>query len=95
MLPLSLGDGHPVRDPVEHFRKFYADTAVYGTTAALMCGYDFFGADHLLFGTDAPMGPEYGLTVDTIHCVNSMSISDVDKEKIFEQNAVKLLKLAI
>ena len=95
LLPLSLGDGHPVRDPVEHFRKFYADTAVYGTTAALMCGYDFFGVDHLLFGTDAPMGPEYGLTVDTINCVNSMGIPDVEKEKIFEQNAVKLLRLAI
>ena len=41
---------------IEHLRKFYNDTAVYGNTAALMCGYAFFGADHLLFGTDAPLG---------------------------------------
>lgn len=95
LLPVALGKGHPVKDPVEHFRKFYADTAVYGTTAALMCGYDFFGADHLLFGTDAPMGPEYGLTTGTIHCVERMEIPDIEKEKIFVQNAIRLLKVGI
>jgi aminocarboxymuconate-semialdehyde decarboxylase len=33
---------------------FYADTALYGGTASLMCSYNFFGVDHLLFGTDMP-----------------------------------------
>ena len=47
MLPNNLGVGHSVHDPVERFRKFYADTAVYGTVSALMWEYDFFGADHL------------------------------------------------
>lgn len=83
------------RNPIEHFRKFYNDTAVCGSTAALMCGYDFFGADHLLFGTDAPLGPGFGLTLETIRSIEKMGIPDIDKEKIFEQNAVKLLRLAI
>ena len=95
LLPNSLGVGHSVHDPVEHFRKFYADTAVYGTASALMCGYDFFGADHLLFGTDAPMGPGNGLTEGTIRCVERMEIPSIEKEKIFRQNAIRLLKVAI
>jgi len=84
-----------VRNPEEHFRKFYNDTAVYGNTSALMCAYDFFGADRLLYGTDAPLGPRYGLTQETIASIERMSIPDEEKEKILTQNAVKLLSLAI
>jgi uncharacterized protein len=84
-----------IRNPEEHFRKFYNDTAVYGNTNALMCGYGFFGADHLLFGTDAPLGPRYGLTGETISSIERMSIPENEKEKIFSQNAVNLLRLPI
>jgi predicted TIM-barrel fold metal-dependent hydrolase len=79
----------------EHFRKFYGDTAVYGHTPALMCAYDFFGADHLLFGTDAPLGPRWGMVEDTIASIERMAIPDVDKEKILKKNAVDLFKLAL
>lgn len=88
-----FGFGHSVRNPGEHFRKFYVDTAVYGSTPALMCGHAFFGTDHILFGTDAPLGPRFGLTGDTIASIEQMSIPDIDKEKIFMQNAVELLRL--
>ena len=90
---LILASGHSVRNPEEHFRKFYNDTAVYGNTSALMCGYGFFGADHLLFGTDAPLGPGFGLTLETIKSIERMSIPDNEKEKVFWQNAVNLLRL--
>ena len=84
----TLKPGHPVRNKwKEHFRKFYNDTATMGSTASLMCGYDFFGAEHLLFGTD-------GLTVETIKSVNRMDIPDTEKEMIFSQNAIDLLNLA-
>jgi predicted TIM-barrel fold metal-dependent hydrolase len=79
----------------EHFRKFYNDTAVYGNTSALMCAYDYFGADHLLFGTDAPLGPRWGMVEDTIASIERMAIPDADKEKILKKNAVDLLKLAL
>ncbi len=79
----------------EHFRKFYNDTAVYGNTSALMCAYDYFGADHLLFGTDAPLGPRWGMVEDTIASIERMTIPDTDKEKILKKNAVDLLKLAL
>jgi aminocarboxymuconate-semialdehyde decarboxylase len=80
--------GHPFHKRKEHLRKFYNDTATMGTTSALMCGYDFFGADHLLFGTD-------GLTLETIKAVDRMDIADTEKEKIFSQNAIYLLHIAI
>ncbi len=85
-----------VINPVEHLRRFYGDTAVSGSTAALMCGYSFFGAEHILFGTDAPFGPSTpGLTLETIRAVERMDIPDTDKEKIFERNAIKLLRVPI
>lgn len=93
LYPLDFDIGE-MRNPVDIFKKFYGDTATYGSSSAVMCGYDFFGADHLLFGTDAPMPPN-GLTQETIRSIELTSINDDDKQKIFEQNAIDLLKLAI
>lgn len=94
LFPLAFEMDNPVRNWGDDFRKFYNDTATYGITSALMCGYDFFGVDHILFGTDAPLGPWYGVTSETIESVQKMNISETDREKIFKQNAVKLLKIA-
>lgn len=95
LFPLAFEMGNPVRNWADEFRKFYNDTATYGITSALMCGYDYFGSDHILFGTDSPLGPKYGLTEETIDSVQRMNISEADREKIFKQNAVKLLKIAL
>ena len=83
---------------VQNFRKFYADTALYGNSAALMCGYDYFGADHLLFGTDMPLGAGdfakgYLGTQDTIRSIEQMDVPTIDKDKIFQDNAKRLLRL--
>jgi predicted TIM-barrel fold metal-dependent hydrolase len=93
--PLQFGRSHQIRNSLEHFRKFYADTATYGSTSALTCGYDFFGAEHLLFGSDAPLGPPSGLTLETIRSIERMNITDAEKEKIFFQNAMELLRIAL
>ncbi|OGO25078.1 MAG: hypothetical protein A2144_14210 [Chloroflexi bacterium RBG_16_50_9] len=84
-----------VRNPEEHFRKFYVDTALYGNTDGLMLGYSYFGVDHVLFATDAPLGPRYGLTAETISSIEQMLIPEADKNKIFTKNAVNLLRLPI
>jgi aminocarboxymuconate-semialdehyde decarboxylase len=83
--------------PEEYFRRFYTDTALIGNTPALMCAYNFFGADHLLFGTDAPFDAQLGDygTKRTIQAVEQMAISEEDKKKIFESNARKLLRLPV
>jgi predicted TIM-barrel fold metal-dependent hydrolase len=82
---------------IDYFRMFYNDTAIYGNTPALMCAHAFFGTEHLLFGTDMPYGPGIGeeFTRVTIDAIEGMSISAVDKQKIFEGNAKALLRLDI
>ena len=44
------------KSPIEYYKMFYNDTALYGNTPALMCAYAFCGADHLLFAADMPLG---------------------------------------
>ena len=85
------------RPPMDYFKLFYADTAIYGNTAGLMCSYDFFGAGHLLFGTDMPYDSQFGLTFtgETIKSIEQMAISDTEKKMIFEANARRLLRLAV
>jgi len=85
-------DKRPLTD---HFRVFYADTALYGDVPGLMCGLAFFGTDHMLFGTDFPWDVEMGNRYirQTINAVKSMDISEVDRAKIFEGNARRLLSL--
>jgi uncharacterized protein len=94
MAHVPFGGLSNILNPVGHLRKFYADTATYGSTAALECGYSFFGADHLLFGTDAPLGPRFGITLETIKGLQKMEISPLEKEKIFSENAINILKEA-
>ena len=51
--------------------------------------YEKHGADKMLFGTDSPWHtPQMELRL-----INSLEISDGDKEKIFHKNAEKLLNL--
>ncbi len=80
---------------IEYFKKFYGDTALNGSIPALLCGYAFWGADHLVFGTDMPYGgTERGNTTEiTISDVEAMDLSDSDKVKILSGNAKKLLRL--
>jgi aminocarboxymuconate-semialdehyde decarboxylase len=83
------------RQPIEYYRMFYADTALYGGTPSLLCGYAFFGPDHILFATDMPYDSEGGdrYTRQTIDAVEQMSIPAKEKEQIFHENARKILKL--
>jgi predicted TIM-barrel fold metal-dependent hydrolase len=83
------------KHPIEYFRMFYADTALNGNTSALMCAYDFFGEDRLLFGTDMPYDSQNGaLAVNqTVEAVDHMDISRRSKKKIYEGNALRLLRI--
>lgn len=84
------------KPPIEYFKMFYYDTAIYGSTPSLMCAYAFCGADHMLFGTDMPYDSQLGerYTRQTIEAIERMDISELGKKEIFEDNAKKLLRLA-
>ncbi|MFC1970435.1 amidohydrolase family protein [Chloroflexota bacterium] len=81
--------------PLDYYRMFYVDTSVSGNTSALMCAHAFYGADHMLFGTDMPYDRGNGdiKVRETIRSIEEMAISESDKQKIFEGNAKKLLHL--
>ncbi len=79
-----------------NLHKFYVDTALYGNTPGLMCGYAFFGADHILFGADMPLGGSpAGFMDETLRAVDMMDIPQADKDKIYLENAIKLLGLSV
>ncbi len=85
------------KPPFDYFKEFYADTALSGSTSGLMCGYNFFGADHMLFGTDMPYGRQKGRLVykAVIDSIERMDIAQGDKQKIFEENAKMVLELSM
>src|SRR6185369_158983 len=83
------------RSPLDAYRLFYCDTAIQGNTPALMCAWEFFGPDHMVFATDMPYDNELGsrLYRETIPAVEAMPISDTDRQKIFAGNARRLFRL--
>ncbi len=80
---------------LEYFKMFYADTALFGSLAGTLCGLAFFGVDRILFASDSPFDPERGpgYIRETIKIVDALPISDADRQKIYEGNARKLLKI--
>ena len=82
-------------NPLDTFKKFYADTASFGSTSAIQAGIEFFGVDHILFATDMPFDPEKGPGyIDrTLKCVDQLDLSDKDKQEILYGNAERLFRL--
>lgn len=80
---------------VDYFRRFYGDTILGGDMAALMCGYSFFGAEHMVFGTDYPFGGKFTETrmATEVGTMDRMPIPPYEKEKILYKNTVGLLKI--
>jgi aminocarboxymuconate-semialdehyde decarboxylase len=79
--------------PIDYFRMFYADTAVFGAAPALRCALEFFGVERMLFASDAPFDPEKGpgYIRATIENVESLGLSDGDKQALYEDNARAVL----
>ncbi|MFC3932532.1 amidohydrolase family protein [Streptococcus dentapri] len=73
------------------FRKFYVDTALLGNSKALELCLDFFGLDHVLFGTDAPLGIlPVGATDVITEAIQALPLSQEEKNQIFCGNAKTL-----
>lgn len=84
---------HIIEQPyVADFRNFFVDTALLGNTGALELALNFFGEDHLLFGTDSPFGiSPNGPTSEIIQSINQMKIGDDLKEKIFSKSIEQII----
>jgi predicted TIM-barrel fold metal-dependent hydrolase len=80
--------------PLDYFKMFHADTALFGALPATQCGLAFFGIDHVLFASDTPFEPTPGLYVrETIRVIESLGLSDQDKDRIYRKNAERMLNL--
>ena len=82
--------------PIDYFRMFYADTALFGAYDATVCGLGFFGADRVLFASDSPFDPEKGPMYirETIGIIDRLPITAEERDRIYWGNAVRLLKLS-
>lgn len=82
-------------NPLDTFKKFYADTASFGSASAIRAGIDFFGKDHILFASDMPFDPEQGPGyIDrTLKAIDSLQLSEVDKTAILSGNAERIFHL--
>ena len=82
--------------PLDYFRMFYADTALFGARDATALGLKFFGAQNVLFASDSPFDPEKGAAYIrwTIDVVDDLDITPVARAAIYEGNVRRLLKLS-
>jgi aminocarboxymuconate-semialdehyde decarboxylase len=77
------------RPHLDYFREFYADTAMFGGRYGLPCGLEFFGADRVVFATDAPLGP----IAKTIKVIDDLELDKAARAKIMDGNALALMKM--
>jgi aminocarboxymuconate-semialdehyde decarboxylase len=77
------------RPHLEYFKEFYGDTAMFGGTNGLQCGLDFFGADRVVFATDAPLAaiPPH------IAALDGLKLDAAVRKKIMVGNAERLLNM--
>jgi predicted TIM-barrel fold metal-dependent hydrolase len=81
--------------PYDYYKMFYGDTALFGAEHALRCAIEFFGVDHMLFGSDMPFDPEKGpqFIRETIANLDALALSAADRKRIDEDNARRVLRV--
>jgi aminocarboxymuconate-semialdehyde decarboxylase len=82
------------RRPIDYFRLFYADTALFGAAPATECGLSFFGVERTLFASDTPFEPEPGIYIrETLQLIDRLPVSDDERARIYAGNAIAILGL--
>jgi aminocarboxymuconate-semialdehyde decarboxylase len=78
--------------PLEYFRDFYADTALFGALEATKCGLAFFGVDKAIFASDAPFDPEGGRMYirETLKVIERLELAPEERRAIYEGNLRRL-----
>jgi aminocarboxymuconate-semialdehyde decarboxylase len=80
--------------PVDYFRYFHADTALFGALEATKCGLAFFGVDKTVFASDAPFDPEGGRMYirETLKIIERLELSPAQRAAIYEGNLRRLCR---
>lgn len=76
------------------FRKFIADCATFGSASAIRAGIDFFGLKNMVFASDMPFDPEdgFGYVRRTLADIDSLPLSEEEKDALRYRNALRILK---
>jgi len=88
-----LGKYEPmmIKHPPSHYLKMmYLESTCYHPPAA-RCAFETVGADHFLFGTDAP--PLKSLKRQGVQLIKELHLSAADEQKVYCDNAKRLLKI--
>jgi predicted TIM-barrel fold metal-dependent hydrolase len=85
------------RRPLDYFKMFYADSALFGAPHAIASALAFFGEDRILFASDSPFDPERGpgYIRTTIADLESLGLTPETLAKIYSGNARRLLGLEV
>ena len=90
-----IPDGSPpldLKNPIlDYLKRFYADTANFGNPIALRAALEFFGVDHVLFGSDFGFSTEF--LPQTLEDVEAVVTDQADKRAVYEGNARRVLRL--
>lgn len=81
--------------PIDYFRQFYADTAMFGAFEGTKCGLHFFGADRVVFASDMPFDPEKGSAYIrwTTEIIDRLDLSPFERHAIYEGNIRRLCRM--
>jgi aminocarboxymuconate-semialdehyde decarboxylase len=77
--------------PSHYLKKMYLDTVTYQAPAVRLV-LDWVGADHALYGSDAP--PLTSMKPVALNVIKNFDMPPEDKEKVLWRNAHRLLKLS-
>jgi aminocarboxymuconate-semialdehyde decarboxylase len=81
---------HISREPSSYLKEFYYDTVNFNQ-GALKLAIEFAGADHILSGSDYPH--QIGSIPSMLDAVNTLPVTDEQREAIRWKNAAKILGL--
>ncbi|MBZ5559171.1 MAG: amidohydrolase [Acidobacteriia bacterium] len=81
---------HIQREPSSYLKEFYYDTVNFNQ-GALKLAIEFAGADHILSGSDYPH--QIGSIPSMLDAVNTLPVTDEQREGIRWRTAAKLLRL--
>jgi predicted TIM-barrel fold metal-dependent hydrolase len=76
---------------LDYLKRFYADTANFGNPIALRAALEFFGIEHVLFGSD--FGFNLQFAPETIEDVELVIQDEAEKQAVYEGNARRVLRL--
>lgn len=82
--------------PIDYFKMFYADTALFGSVAGTRCGLEFFDIDQIVFASDCPFDPEggYQFIRETLNVLDQMDFTPEQRDKVMGGNLRRMMKMA-